>query len=76
VVALGAVVHDGTALMHHTRWTRWIALLVAVLVLWGGASAPASAKNLALLIGVTQYDEKAIRTLEGPNNDVILIWRE
>ncbi len=70
------VVHDGTALMHHTGWTRWIALLVAVLVLWGGASAPSSAKNLALLIGVTQYDEKAIRTLEGPNNDVILIWRE
>jgi hypothetical protein len=76
VAAHVTVVHDGTALMHLTGWTRWIALLVAVLVLWGGVYAPASAKNLALLIGVTQYDETAIRTLEGPNNDVILIWRE
>jgi Caspase domain len=35
-----------------------------------------SARNLALMVGVTRYDEKTIRTLEGPNNDIILLWRE
>jgi Caspase domain len=38
--------------------------------------ATAFAADLALMIGVTEYDEKAIRSLEGPNNDVVLMWRE
>lgn len=28
------------------------------------------------MVGVTRHDENAIRALEGPNNDVILLWRE
>ncbi len=45
-------------------------------LLLGLCVCPATARNLALMVAVTQYDEKAIRSLEGPNNDVILIWRE
>jgi len=37
---------------------------------------PADARNHALMVAVTQYDEQSIRPLEGPNNDVILMWRE
>ena len=32
------------------------------------AASAAQARNLALMVGVTQYDEKVIRPLEGPNN--------
>ena len=39
------------------------------------APAPAHARNLALLVGVAAYDEPAIRSLEGPRNDVLLLWR-
>lgn len=55
-----------------------IAAALRALLLGGAlmAATPAAARNLALLVGVTQYDEKSIRTLEGPNNDVILMWRE
>lgn len=35
----------------------------------------AQAKKHALLIGVAQYDDPAIRSLSGPRNDVILLWR-
>jgi hypothetical protein len=50
---------------------RLLALALAALFV-----TPASARNLALLVAVTQYEEASIRGLEGPNNDVILIWRE
>lgn len=46
-----------------------------VLALWLLAAAPAQARDLALLIGVGGYDEPAIRALEGPRNDVALLWR-
>lgn len=36
---------------------------------------PAAARNLALLVGVADYDEPKIRPLAGPRNDVILLWR-
>lgn len=48
---------------------------VVVFCLLAGLGA-AQARNLALMVGVTRYDEKTIRALEGPNNDVILLWRE
>jgi len=35
----------------------------------------AAARNLALLVGVADYDEPKIRALSGPRNDVILLWR-
>ncbi|MFS8038935.1 caspase family protein [Xanthobacter sp. AM11] len=35
----------------------------------------AAARNLALLVGVADYDEPKIRPLAGPRNDVILLWR-
>lgn len=36
---------------------------------------PAWAENRALLIGVSAYDNPKIRPLNGPRNDVILLWR-
>lgn len=53
----------------------WLWLLLAIVLPLLGCT-PAAARNLALLVAVTQYDEKKIRSLEGPNNDVILLWRE
>ncbi len=53
-----------------------MALLVAAACLAGAVAPTAAAKNLALLVAVTQYDEKTIRQLEGPSNDVVLMWRE
>ncbi|MFG1376094.1 caspase family protein [Xanthobacter autotrophicus] len=52
-------------------------LLAYLLVLAAGLvlPAPASARNLALLVGVADYDEPKIRALAGPRNDVILLWR-
>ncbi|MFG1345207.1 caspase family protein [Xanthobacter autotrophicus DSM 431] len=35
----------------------------------------AAARNLALLVGVADYDEPKIRALSGPRNDVIQLWR-
>lgn len=52
------------------------ALLVLLLAFLESAGTPALSRNLALMVAVTQYDEKAIRSLEGPNNDIILMWRE
>lgn len=52
------------------------ALLFLLLAFLVTAGTPALARNLALMVAVTQYDEKAIRSLEGPNNDIILMWRE
>lgn len=48
-----------------------------VLVLAAGLVMPnlAFARNLALLVGVADYDEPKIRALAGPRNDVILLWR-
>jgi len=34
---------------------------------------PVEARNLALLVGVSAYDDAAIRSLEGPRNDVVLM---
>ena len=47
-----------------------------LIVMVACAASTAQARNLALMVGVTQYDEKVIRPLEGPNNDVVLMWRE
>ncbi|MCG5233729.1 caspase family protein [Xanthobacter oligotrophicus] len=48
-----------------------------LLVLAAGLVLPnlAFARNLALLVGVADYDEPKIRALAGPRNDVILLWR-
>ncbi len=62
--------------MHLTGWTRWIASLVAVLVLWGGASALSSAKKSGVADRRHALRREGDPPLEGPNNDVILIWRE
>jgi hypothetical protein len=42
---------------------------------WVGAVQPCAARNRALLMGVAAYDDPAIRPLEGPRNDVLLMWR-
>ena len=55
---------------------RFLKLLLAAACLAGATAPAAAAKNLALLVAVTQYDEKTIRPLEGPSNDVMLMWRE
>lgn len=52
---------------------RGAALALGLAAIFAGA--PAHARNLALLIGVAAYDEPAIRALEGPRNDVLLLWR-
>ena len=66
--------NEAKPVRRRARRVRPFALACAALIALGGASA--SARNLALLVAVSQYEEKAIRTLEGQNNDVILIWRE
>lgn len=38
-------------------------------------AGPAAARSHALLIGVAAYDNASIRSLQGPRNDVILMWR-
>lgn len=48
--------------------------LACSLFLLAGAQS-ADARNLALLIGVADYDNPSIRSLSGPRNDVILLWR-
>lgn len=53
--------------------TRSLAIATALAV--GLVAFPAQARNLALLIGVAAYDEPAIRSLEGPRNDVLALWR-
>lgn len=53
--------------------TRALAALFACIFLM--AAGPALAKKHALLIGVADYDNPAIRPLSGPRNDVILLWR-
>ncbi|MDI4662753.1 caspase family protein [Xanthobacter autotrophicus] len=55
------------------RVSRGFGCLVALVVLL--APNLASARNLALLVGVAAYDEPQIRALAGPRNDVILLWR-
>ncbi|OGT89330.1 MAG: hypothetical protein A2286_12005 [Gammaproteobacteria bacterium RIFOXYA12_FULL_61_12] len=44
-------------------------MLLAVLLLWG-LMAPAQAGRHALLIGISDYGDPAIRDLEGPRHDV------
>lgn len=48
----------------------------SLVILFACIASTAHARNLALMVGVTRYDEKIIRPLEGPNNDVVLMWRE
>jgi hypothetical protein len=52
-------------------------LLMVLVSCLGMLLAPdlAQAKKHALLIGVAQYDDPSIRSLSGPRNDVILLWR-
>lgn len=57
-----------------TRARRFVPMLAAAL-LAAATAFPAQARELALLIGVSAYDEPAIRSLEGPRNDVALLWR-
>ena len=47
-----------------------------LVILFACMATTAQARNLALMVGVTRYDEKVIRPLEGPNNDIVLVWRE
>lgn len=53
---------------------RVFRLLACSLFLMAGAQA-VEARKLALLIGVADYDNPSIRSLSGPRNDVILLWR-
>lgn len=57
---------------------RWTGGLLAGAVVALGMLGPqvAAARNLALLVGVADYDEPKIRPLSGPRNDVILLWRQ
>lgn len=57
----------------HRRAGGLLAAVVLVLGLFGPQLA--AARNLALLVGVADYDEPKIRALSGPRNDVILLWR-
>ncbi len=52
-------------------------LLLVFLSCIGVFVAPslAHARKHALLIGVADYDDPAIKSLSGPRNDVILLWR-
>lgn len=51
--------------------------LWAGMVILAGLYAPgvAAARNLALLVAVSAYDEPKIPALSGPPNDVTLLWR-
>ena len=53
---------------------RVFAALFACIVILIAPDA-ALARKSALLIGVADYDNPAIRPLSGPRNDVILLWR-
>lgn len=53
---------------------RALTALIAALAVLLGAGA-AMAEKRALLIGVANYDNPSIRSLSGPRNDVILLWR-
>lgn len=53
------------------RRAAGFALAAALILL----CVPAQARNRALLIAVAAYDEPAIRSLEGPRNDVLMVWR-
>jgi hypothetical protein len=57
-----------------TRARRFVPILAAALVA-AAVAFQAQARERALLIGVSAYDEPAIRALEGPRNDVALVWR-
>lgn len=53
---------------------RGVLALLCSLFMFAGVEA-AHAKKHALLIGVADYDNPKIRSLSGPRNDVILLWR-
>ena len=72
LAALGALIAEFPA--KHVR--RFRLIVPALTILFPIACEPAAARNLALMVAVTHYDEKAIRSLEGPNNDIVLTWRE
>lgn len=59
--------------MARRRAGALLAVALAALGLLGPQAA--AARNLALLVGVADYDEPKIRPLSGPRNDVILLWR-
>jgi hypothetical protein len=50
-------------------------LLSLLLLLLMAHPDPAGARSHALLIGVAAYDNTSIRSLQGPRNDVIMMWR-
>jgi hypothetical protein len=54
------------------RVFSFIASAVILLFVFSGTS---SARVHALLIGVSEYQNKAIKSLDGPRNDVTLLWR-
>ena len=55
---------------------RRLAVASALALVGAGLAAqPCAARNRALLMGVAAYDDAAIRSLEGPRNDVLLMWR-
>lgn len=57
--------------VHGSRRRRSLPLVLLVLTtLLTFANAPADARKLALLVGIGDYQDKIIRPLEGPPNDV------
>src|SRR6516225_929157 len=57
--------------MRFTRFAVFLAVGFAALV---GLPHLARAKNLALLIGVSNYQLKSLPALKAPGNDVRLVW--
>ncbi len=57
-----------------TKRPSGLALLAGAAVL-SGATGSAEAANRALLIGVSEYENRVISTLYGPPNDVTAWWR-
>lgn len=55
-------------------WRQALALAAGASVL-GMAGTTADAANRALLIGVSEYENRVISTLHGPPNDVTAWWR-
>ncbi|MFO0993393.1 MAG: caspase family protein [Hyphomicrobiales bacterium] len=53
---------------------KWSALAAAAVL--GCLTSTVEAKTIALLVGVADYDEaNGIRDLQGPRNDVTIMWR-
>jgi hypothetical protein len=54
---------------------RPVSILLALVFCVCLSVQPASARVRALLVGVSEYENRAITQLQGPRNDVTLMWR-